>query len=447
MTGYLFDVLCLLAVLLLTAANAVFVTAEFSLTTLERSQVDTAVAQVGDARSRTVQKAHRTLSFQLSGAQLGITLATLVTGALAEPALADLIEAPLTAIGMPAGGAEAVGAALALLLASALSVVLGELVPKNLAIARPMQVARAVAGFQYAFSRACKAPITVLNGSANWIVRRFGVEPAEELRSARSPQELGSLVRSSAAHGTLDQGTATLLDRSLRFGDRTADELMTPRVQVEALRCDDTVIDLTAAALRTGFSRFLVHEGDLDDVRGVVHVKQVFGVPVAQRGTTPMSALMRPVPTVPESLEADALLERLGSGLQIAIVVDEYGGTAGLVTMEDLVEEIIGDVRDEHDRREKAPVRPLGKDSWMVSGLLREDEVAEATGFRMPDGDYETLAGLVLTRLGEIPDVGDELRVDGWRITVMAMDRHRIAELRVAKVSEVPAAAPSEVTA
>ncbi|HTI24612.1 MAG TPA: hemolysin family protein, partial [Kutzneria sp.] len=399
------------------------------------------------ARSRTVQKAHRTLSFQLSGAQLGITLATLVTGALAEPALADLIEVPLTAIGMPAGGAEAVGAALALLLASALSVVLGELVPKNLAIARPMQVARAVAGFQYAFSRACKAPITVLNGSANWIVRRFGVEPAEELRSARSPQELGSLVRSSAAHGTLDQGTATLLDRSLRFGDRTADELMTPRVQVEALRCDDTVIDLTAAALRTGFSRFLVHEGDLDDVRGVVHVKQVFGVPVAQRGTTPMSALMRPVPTVPESLEADALLERLGSGLQIAIVVDEYGGTAGLVTMEDLVEEIIGDVRDEHDRREKAPVRPLGKDSWMVSGLLREDEVAEATGFRMPDGDYETLAGLVLTRLGEIPDVGDELRVDGWRITVMAMDRHRIAELRVAKVSEVPAAAPSEVTA
>ncbi|HTI25626.1 MAG TPA: CNNM domain-containing protein, partial [Kutzneria sp.] len=180
MTGYLFDVLCLLAVLLLTAANAVFVTAEFSLTTLERSQVDTAVAQVGDARSRTVQKAHRTLSFQLSGAQLGITLATLVTGALAEPALADLIEVPLTAIGMPAGGAEAVGAALALLLASALSVVLGELVPKNLAIARPMQVARAVAGFQYAFSRACKAPITVLNGSANWIVRRFGVEPAEE---------------------------------------------------------------------------------------------------------------------------------------------------------------------------------------------------------------------------------------------------------------------------
>jgi CBS domain containing-hemolysin-like protein len=439
MTGYLLDVGFLVAVLALTLANAVFVTAEYSLTTLERSQIDTQVALIGDKRSRTVQKAHRTLSFQLSGAQLGITLATLITGFLAEPALADLIGAPLDAVGVPAGASDAIGAVLALLLASALSVVLGELLPKNLAIARPMQTARAVAGFQYAFSRACKAPITVLNGTANWIVRRFGVEPAEELRSARSPRELGSLVRSSAAHGTLDQGTATLLDRSLRFGDRTADELMTPRVQVEALRSDATVLDLIAATMRTGFSRFLVHEGDLDDVRGVVHVKQAFGVPTAQRGSTPVSALIRPVPTVPESLEADALLERLGSGLQIAIVVDEYGGTAGIVTMEDLVEEIIGDVRDEHDRGEAAPVRPLGKASWMVSGLLRADEVAEATGFRMPDGDYETLAGLVLTRLGQIPEVGDELRVDGWRITVMAMDRHRVAELRVAKVSEVPA--------
>jgi magnesium and cobalt exporter, CNNM family len=439
-TGPLLDVIGLLAVLLLTAGTAVFVAAEFSLTTLERSQVDSHVAQVGDARARAVRRAHRALSFQLSGAQLGITLTTLVTGYLAEPAIAGLIETPLTSLGVPAEVAEPASAVLALLLATALSMVFGELVPKNLAIARPLRTARAVALFQYAFSRACRLPITVLNGTANWVVRRFGVEPAEELRSARSPRELGSLVRTSAAHGTLDQGTATLLDRSLRFGDRTADELMTPRVQVEALRGDATVLDLIQATLRTGFSRFLVHDGDLDDVRGVVHVKQSFGVPAALRGSTPVSALTRPVPTVPESLDADALLERLrGSGLQIAIVVDEYGGTAGIVTMEDLVEEIIGDVRDEHDRGEAAPVRPLGTASWMVSGLLRADEVGEATGFRMPDGDYETLAGLVLTRLGEIPEVGDEVRVDGWRVTVMAMDRHRVAELRVAKVSEVPA--------
>jgi CBS domain containing-hemolysin-like protein len=177
-----------------------------------------------------------------------------------------------------------------------------------------------------------------------------------------------------------------------------------------------------------------VHGGDLDDVRGVVHVKQVFSVPTERRAATTVDELALPVLTVPESLDGDTLLERLrGSSLQVALVVDEYGGTAGLVTLEDLVEEIVGDVRDEHDRRETSPVRPLGRDSWIVSGLLRDDEVAEATGFRMPEGDYETLAGLVLTRLGRIPDAGDEIQVDGWLITVLRMDRHRIAELRVVR--------------
>jgi CBS domain containing-hemolysin-like protein len=280
-----------------------------------------------------------------------------------------------------------------------------------------------VAGLQVRFSMIFAWLISILNGSANWTVRRLGVEPAEELRSARSPEELGSLVRSSAEHGTLDEGTATLLDRSLRFGDRTADELMTPRLQVQALRADARVRDLVELACQTGFSRFPVHGGDLDDVHGIVHVKQVFSVPAQERVSTPVSAIARPVLTVPESLDGDTLLERLrGSSLQVALVVDEYGGTAGLVTLEDLIEEIVGDVRDEHDRAESSPVRPIGRDSWIVSGLLRDDEVAEATGFRMPEGDYETLAGLVLTRLGRIPEVNDEIQVDGWRITVLRMD-------------------------
>ncbi|MCA1656021.1 MAG: hemolysin family protein, partial [Pseudonocardiaceae bacterium] len=198
-----------------------------------------------------------------------------------------------------------------------------------------------------------------------------------------------------------------------------------------------TVLALVELTRRTGYSRFPVHEGDLDDVRGVVHVKQAFSVPMSERATTKISTIAQPVQTVPESLDGDTLLDRLrSSGLQLAVVVDEYGGTAGLVTLEDLVEEIVGDVRDEHDRGEVNPVRPLGRDSWMVSGLLRDDELAEATGFRMPPGDYETLAGLVLSRLGRIPEVNDEVRVGGWRITVMAMDRHRVAELRVARITD-----------
>jgi CBS domain containing-hemolysin-like protein len=433
--GYVFNAIGVVAVLVLTACAAVFVAAEYALTTLERVQVERHLKEVGDRRAQQIARAHRSLSFQLSGAQLGITITTLATGYLAEPAIAGLLRPVLEDIGLSAGAANVIGYIIALLLATTVSVVFGELVPKNLAITHALGTARAVAGVQTTFSTIFVWLITALNQSANWVVRRLGVAPAEELRSARSPQELGSLVRTSAAQGTLDQSTATLLDRSLRFGDLTAEELMTPRLRVESLPTTATVHDLVDASVRTGLSRFPVHRGDLDDVRGVVHVKQVFGIAAERRATTNVATLAMPVPTVPETLPADALLERLReSGLQVAMVVDEYGGTAGLVTMEDLVEEIVGDVRDEHDRGEVPPVRPLGRTSWLVSGLLRDDEVAEATGFRMPAGEYETLAGLVLARLGEIPDVGDEVRVDGWRITVMLMDRHRIAELRLSTV-------------
>ncbi|MEU4768247.1 hemolysin family protein [Actinosynnema sp. NPDC023794] len=441
----LLSLLGLGAVVLLTIGTFIAVAAEFSLTALERSTVEAHVAQVGDAKARTVEKAHRSLSFQLSGSQLAITITTLITGYIAEPAIAQLISPALTGAGVPASAAGPIALTLALALATSLSMVFGELVPKNLAIAKPLATARAVAGVQAGFSAVFKWLITLLNGTANWLVRRLGVEPAEELASARSPQELGALIRSSAEQGTLDPSTATLLDRSLRFGDRTAEELMTPRVRVESLRSDATVLDLVAKARETGFSRFPVYTGDLDEVRGIVHVKQAFGVPRSQRATTPVSALTRPVQTVPATLEGDALLDRLrASGLQTALVVDEYGGTAGLVTLEDVVEEIVGDVRDEHDRRETSPVRRLGGEAWLVSGLLRDDEIAEATGFRMPEGDYETVAGLVLARLGRIPDAGDEIRVDDWRITVVQMDRHRVAELRVARVDPATEPSPSD---
>ena len=437
MTGVLLNVLGVLAVIALTIGTAVFVAAEFSLTALERSQVENHVRQVGDARANQVHKAHQSLSFQLSGAQVGITITTLTMGYIAEPIIAGWISPVLSALSVSESVALPVSLGVALLLANVISMLFGELVPKNLAIARPLPTARMVAGTQIRFSTTLRWFISLLNTWANWLVRRLGIEPADELASARSPQELGSLVRTSAARGTIDPGTAALLNRSLRFGERTADELMTPRVQVESLPMDATVLDLVELTRKTGYSRFPVHEGDLDDVRGVVHVKQAFNVPVARRATTRISALARPAQTVPESLDGDALLDRLrSSGLQLAVVVDEYGGTAGLVTLEDLVEEIVGDVRDEHDRGEINPVRPLGRDSWMVSGMLRDDELADATGFRMPDGDYETLAGLVLTRLGRIPEVNDEVRVDGWRITVMRMDRHRVAELRVAKIPD-----------
>lgn len=432
MIHVLLSVLGVLLFLLLTIGTGLAVAAEFSLTALERSTVDADVRQVGDKRSRTVQKAHRTLSFQLSGAQVAITLTTLITGFLAEPLIGDLVRPLLDATGLPASAASGVAVAVALVLATFLSMILGEMVPKNIAIARPLPTARAVSGYHARFSALFRWLITLMNNSANFLVRKFGIEPQEELRSARSPQELGSIVRSSAESGKLDTSTAELLDRSLRFGDRTADELMTPRVQVESLTVDDTIDDLIDISRRTGFSRFPVYTEDLDDVQGAVHIKQAFAVPAADRATTRIRSAMRPVPTVPESLPGDDLLNRLrDSRYQLAIVVDEYGGTAGLVTLEDVVEEIIGDVRDEHDDREAPAAQQLGADRWLVSGQLRADEVRDITGFRMPEGDYETIAGLILERLGAIPAEGDAVEVDGWRLAVTSMDRHRVAEVQV----------------
>jgi CBS domain containing-hemolysin-like protein len=427
----------LLLFLLLTFGTALAVAAEFSLTALERSTVESNVRQVGDRRSHTLLKAHRSLSFQLSGAQVAITITTLISGYLAEPIIGELIRPLLSRLGMTDAAATATSLTLALLIATSLSMIVGEMVPQYLAIARPLPTARAVVGYHSRFSWLFGWLIHLMNNSANWLVRKFGVEPQEELRSARSPQELGSIVRASAERGTLDTATANLLDRSLRFGDRTADELMTPRTQLESLNEDSSITDLVELSRHTGFSRFPVCGDDLDDIAGAIHVKQAFTIPAADRSRVRAEALMRPVPTVPESLPGDDLLNRLrDASFQLAIVVDEYGGTAGIVTLEDVVEEIIGDVRDEHDEGEAPTSRQLDDASWLVSGQLRPDELFEATGFQMPEGDYETVAGLVLSRLGEIPEPGNDVVVDGWRLTVTHMDRHRIAELAIRRLAD-----------
>jgi len=441
----LLPALGLLAVVALTLGTAVAVASEFSLTALERSRVDRHAATVDDRRARAIARAHRNLSFQLSGCQLAITITTLVTGYIAEPAVASLIRPGLAAVGVPDRFVGGLATTLALVLATVLSMVFGELVPKNVAIADPLRTARAVVWIQAGFARALSRPIAVLNAAANALVRAVGVEPIEELRSARSPDELGSLVRASALRGTLDAATATLMDRSLRFTERVAEDLMTPRTRVTTLTADDTLADLVAHARRTGISRFPVCADDPDTVLGVVHVKQAFAVPAPARATTTLRESVQPVPTVPQSLDGDALMTTLrGSGLQLAVVVDEYGGVAGIVTLEDVLEEIVGEVRDEHDRDEHdhgPGVRPFGRDAWLVSGLLRTDEVSDAVGFPVPPGDYETLAGLVLARLGRIPDVGDDLVVDGWRLTVVRRDRNRVAELRLHRPTEPGTAA------
>jgi CBS domain containing-hemolysin-like protein len=436
--------LSLLAFVVLTVGTAIFVAAEFSLTALERSTVD-ANARTGGPRDKLVQRAHKTLSFQLSGAQVGISITTLITGFLAEPLLARLLKPAFEALSVSSGLADGLALAAALLIATSVSMVFGELVAQYLAVAKPLATARVVAGPQLLFSMATTPLIKMTNGTANWILRRLGIEPAEELRSARSPQELVSLVRNSARSGSLDIATATLVDRSLRFGTRTAEELMTPRSKIEVLQSDDTVADLVAKAMETGYSRFPIVEGDLDETIGIVHVKQVFEVIKADRSSTTLASLVQPAPTVPSTLDGDAVMTQLrASGLQTAMVVDEYGGTAGMVTVEDLIEEIVGDVRDEHD--DETPDVIEMRNGWQVSGLLRIDEVDTETPFRPHDGEYETIGGLVLQELGHIPVEGESVTLTQfdpdtaldqpvrWQATVERMDGRRIDLIKLVRL-------------
>jgi CBS domain containing-hemolysin-like protein len=428
--------LAVLAFVVLTAGTALFVCAEFSLTALERSTVEFN-ARSGRRRDLMVRRAHRTLAFQLSGAQIGISITTLITGYLAEPLLARLFAPVMTDIGLPKHVADGVALGLALLIATSVSMVFGELVAQYLAVARPLATARVVAGPQVAFSAIFTPLIKLTNGTANWLLRRFGIEPAEELRSARSPRELALLVRNSARRGSLDPATALLVDRSLQFGTRTAEELMTPRSKIEALEADETVADLVVRAMETGYSRFPIVEGDLDETVGIVHVKQVFEVPPADRCDTKLAPLAQRVAVVPSTLDGDALMAQIrANGLQTALVADEYGGIAGMVTVEDLIEEIVGDVRDEHD--DATPDVRATRDGWLVSGLLRTDEVATATGYRAPEGEYDTIGGLVLQELGHIPVEGESVSLPAfdpdapldepprWRATVERMDGRRI---------------------
>ncbi|MFD8999666.1 hemolysin family protein [Streptomyces sp. NPDC059582] len=426
------EVLLLLLAILLAVACGAFVAAEFSLTTVERGELERAVER-GERGAAGALKAVRNLTFQLSGAQLGITVTNLVVGMLAEPSVAKLLAGPLKSLGVSASAASSVALILGTAMSTVVLMVVGELVPKNWAISSPLAVARTVGNAQRWFSAAFRPFITHLNNTANRIVRRFGIEPAEELASARGPQELAALARHSARQGALEADTAELFVRTLNLADLTAENVMTPRVQVIALNVQATCEDIANATRATGLSRFPVYRTSLDAVVGIAHIKDALSVPSERRSRVPVSEIMREPLLVPESLTVDRLLDRLGGKRTMAVVIDEYGGTAGVVTLEDIVEEVVGEVRDEHDPHETPDLAPAGTDAdgravYSADGAARTDQLARV-GLRAPEGPYETLAGLVAAELGRIPEVGDGVEVAGWRLDVVDASGRRAARV------------------
>ncbi|MDN5798110.1 MAG: hemolysin family protein [Intrasporangium sp.] len=422
--------LLVLGAVVLTAGTALFVAAEFSLVALDRPAVQRAIDE-GDSGARVVLRSLKQLSTQLSAAQVGITLTTLVVGYLAQPSIGALLAGPLGSAGLPRGAAVAVSSAAALVLITAFSMVCGELLPQFLGISAPLATAKVVALPVRFFAGLFRPLVLLLNGSANRALRAMGIEPQEELSAARTPQELTSLVQRSAEAGTLDVTTARMLTRSLGFGERSADDVMTPRVRCTGIHRDESAEDVLRLSRRTGHSRFPVLGNDWDDIDGVVHVKKAMAVPHERRKDVPVSALMSERLVVPETIRLDPLLRQLREGgFQMAVVVDEYGGTSGVVTLEDVVEEIVGEVADEHDRARQGG-RALLDGSWTVPGLWRPDEVRDAFDADVPDGpEYETMGGFVMARLGRIPVVGDIVAIPGWHVTVGAMAGRRIDRLR-----------------
>jgi CBS domain containing-hemolysin-like protein len=415
--------------LVLTVGTGLFVASEFALVNLDRNDLESRQRN-GEKRLAPTIAALKITSTHLSGAQLGITLTTLLTGYTFEPAVSSLLSAPLAGVGVPEALISPIGAIVGILIATVFSMVIGELVPKNFALALPLATAKVVVPFQTAFTTIFRPVISVFNNTANALIRLMGIEPKEELSGARTAEELGSLVRRSALEGILDEDHAALLGRTLRFSAHDASNVMTPRVRMTAVSSTDTAAEVLQVSRDTGSSRFPVLGEDVDDIVGMVHVKQAFAVPLDLRSDVTVEELMVEPLVVPESMGVDTLLALLRrNGFQIAIVADEYGGTAGLVTLEDLVEELIGELEDEHDRAKSSVIQ--SGESVLFAAALRPDELFDRAGVTVPeDDDYETIGGFVTDQLDRIPEVGDEVALEHGILRVERVDGSRVDRLR-----------------
>ncbi|WP_404290411.1 hemolysin family protein [Glutamicibacter arilaitensis] len=417
---------------LLILGTGFFVAVEFSLVALDKSTVQQAIDR-GERGSKALLQCLTSLSTQLSSCQLGITLTTLLTGYVLEPAMSKLLAPVLENLGVVGASSTAISVVISMVIATLLSMLIGELVPKNLAIAKAMAVGKALARPQLIFTAIFKPAIVVLNGFSNSVLRKFfGLEAKEEISAARSAQELASLVRRSAELGTLDIQTARFVESTIEFSERTAADVMTPRTSMSTIESEAALSELILMSADTGFSRFPVTEGSSDDIQGICHVKAVVSVPRERRAALQVGEFARDALYVPETIHLDVLLEQLRAAeFQVAIVMDEYGGTAGLVTLEDLVEEIVGEVSDEHDEdEEEAVTQPDG--NWLFPGMYRPDQVNEhfASDVIADDSAYDTIGGFMLSELGRLAELNDIVQTEAGIFTVTELDGRRIAQVR-----------------
>ncbi|HLU71306.1 MAG TPA: hemolysin family protein [Nonomuraea sp.] len=443
----------LLALFLLTAATGYFVAQEFAFVAADRAVLREQAA-AGDQAAEKALRVTSRLSFMLSGAQLGITVTALLVGFLAEPAIAAIVRPWLTEAGLPDTLITGLSVAIGVGVATAVQMVLGELAPKNLGIARPEPVAKALATSTLAYLAVVGPVIRLFDSAATGLLRKLGIDPVEEVAHGATPEELSRIIEESRQAGELPPRLSELLERALEFGDHTAEEIMVPRPRVVALRTAQPISELVETMRGCGHTRYPVL-GDDGDVAGVAGVRELLAFGTEQ-GT--VGDITRPALLMPDSLPLPAVLDRMRvAGDDIACVIDEYGDLAGVITVEDLAEELVGELVDENDPDPLGAVRRPGG-VWEVPGRLRLDEVERATGIALPESDdYDTLAGLILAELGRMPEPGDTVTVptvvepdlfadedDGEHLaelTVISLDR-RVPEW----VRLTPAQQPAEAT-
>jgi len=433
----------LFLITVLTVATGYFVAQEFGYVAVDRGRLRT-LADRGDPAAARALRVTSRLSFMLSGAQLGITVTALLVGYVAEPYLGAGLSELLGGVGVPPAASLTISVGLALIISTVVQMVLGELAPKNLALARAETLARALSRSTLIYLAVAGPLIRMFDIAANRLLRRVGIEPIEELPSGATAEDLGQIIAESRQEGHLDSAMSTLLDRGLHFRQLTAGEAMVPRVDVHTVRVDAPLTGLVEL-LDTGHSRFPVHGSDgVDDLVGIASIADVLTVPPSRRAVTTVAAVMVPPLLVPETLPLPAVLDRLRKGhRQLACVVDEYGGFAGVITLEDIAEELVGPIRDEDDPPEPAPARqPDG--SWLVPARWRIDEVADTTGVELPTApEYDTLSGLVMRELGRVPEVGDQISISLDEMT--AGNGHHPARRAVLHVISVDRHVPDSV--
>ena len=411
---------------LLLIANGFFVASEFAYITARRNVLE----HLEGGSARIAVGLNRDLSLSLTAAQLGITMASLGLGAVAEPAIAHLLESALGGIPLPEGVIHAIALTIALLIVVFLHMVVGEMAPKNVAISSPERsaivLARPFRGFIIVF----RPLLAALNALANGVLRLFGVKPADSLEVGHSADDLAVIIATGQEEGVIEDFTHRLLTGAIMFGDLDAAEAMIPRPDVVSVAIDSGAGEIEQVMKATGHSRIPIHGEGLDDVLGFIHVKDLMGIDDQDRDHPIDRGLIREALFVPESAHIRSVLDEMRrTRNHFAIVVDEHGSTAGIITMEDIAEELVGEIRDEHDRRERRPTR-TADGRILAPALVRPDQLAEF-GVDLPEGEYETIGGFIMDRLGRLPVAGDIVEEEGWRIRVASTDGRRVREVEL----------------